>query len=176
MGGAVLGSGRVVGVIMAAAGLLLLLVGVAWLVLSNTTPAAKVLGLFLLALVILPLLGVGIYLLFRGQSEVKDYAEVQKQRMVLNIVETRGKVRIADIALEINGTREQVQNYIYDLVGKGLFTGYVNWREGVLLAQQASELEERKTCPNCGGALELAGKGVVQCPYCGSEIFLRPTA
>lgn len=176
MGGGVLGSGRVVGVIMAAAGLLLLLVGVAWLVLSNTTSAAKVLGLFLLALVILPLLGVGIYLLFRGQSEVKDYAEVQKQRMVLNMVETRGKVRIADIALEINGTREQVQKYIYDLVGKGLFTGYVNWREGVLLAQQASELEGRTTCPNCGGPLELAGKGVVQCPYCGSEIFLRPTA
>ncbi len=173
---AVLGGGRVVGAIMAVVGLLLLLVGGAWLLLSTTTPAAKVLGFFLLAVIILPFLGVGIYLLFRGQAEVKDYAEVQKQRMVLNMVETRGKVRIADIALEINGTRDQVQKYIYDLVGKGLFTGYVNWNEGVLLAQQASELSERKTCPNCGGALELAGKGVVTCPYCGSEIFLRPTA
>ena len=114
-------------------------------------------------------------MLFRGQSEVKDQAEVQKQRMVLNMVETRGKVRISDIALEINGTRDQVQKYVYDLVGKGLFTGYVNWKEGVLLAQQASELGGRTTCPNCGGALELAGKGMVVCPYCGSEIFLKPT-
>jgi DNA-directed RNA polymerase subunit RPC12/RpoP len=171
----VLGSGRVTGSILVGAGSLLLLVGIAWLILSNTTPAAKVLGLFLLGILILPLLGGGIFLLFRGQAEVKDYAEVQKQRMVLNMVETRGKVRISDIALEINGTREQVQKYIYDLVGKGLFTGFVNWREGVLLAQQASEIEGSKTCPNCGGALELAGKGVVECPYCGSEIFLRPT-
>ena len=170
-----LGSGRVVGSLLAGAGVLLLLVGISWLVLSSTTPAAKVLGLFLLGILILPLLGGGIYLLFRGQSEVKDQAEVQKQRMVLNMVETRGKVKISDIALEINGTREQVQKYIYDLVGKGLFTGYVNWREGVLLAQQASDMEANKTCPNCGGALELAGKGIVECPYCGSEIFLKPT-
>ncbi len=160
---------------LAGAGTLLLLAGIAWLVLSNTTPAAKVLGLFLLGILILTLLAGGIYLLFRGQAEVKDHAEVQKQRMVLNMVETHGKVRIADIALEINGTREQVQKYIYDLVGKGLFTGYVNWREGVLLAQQASDMEANKTCPNCGGVLELAGKGMVECPYCGSEIFLKPT-
>ena len=28
------------------------------------------------------------------------------------------------------------------------------------------------TCPNCGGALELAGKGLIRCPYCGAEIFI----
>ena len=27
-------------------------------------------------------------------------------------------------------------------------------------------------CPNCGGKLELAGKGIVTCPYCGVQIFL----
>ena len=27
-------------------------------------------------------------------------------------------------------------------------------------------------CPNCGGQLELTGKGVISCPFCGSEIFL----
>ncbi len=28
------------------------------------------------------------------------------------------------------------------------------------------------TCPNCGGQLELGGKGIIKCPYCGAEIFL----
>ena len=27
-------------------------------------------------------------------------------------------------------------------------------------------------CPNCGGQLELGGKGIIKCPYCGAEIFL----
>lgn len=170
-----LGSGRVVGTLLIVGGLLFGIIGTAWLFVSGAKAGGIVLGMVFLAILILPLLGGGIFMLFRGQSEVRDQAEVQKQRMVLNMVETRGKVRISDIALEINGSREQVQKYIYDLVGKGLFTGYVNWKDGVLLAQQASELEGRTTCPNCGGALELAGKGVVQCPYCGSEIFLKPT-
>jgi tRNA(Ile2) C34 agmatinyltransferase TiaS len=142
---------------------------------ATNSSGGRILGIMLLLIIVLPVILGGIFLLFRGQAEAKDYAEVQKQRMVLNMVETRGKVRIADIALEINGTRDQVQKYIYDLVGKGLFTGYVNWQKGELLAVDARQLNESQTCPNCGGKLELAGKGLVQCPFCGSEIFLSPS-
>ena len=169
------GSGRVVGTLLIIGGIVFGLIGTAWLFVSGAKAGGIVLGMVLLSILVLPLVAGGVFMLFKGQAEVRDYAEVEKQRTVLNMVETRGKVRIADIALEINGTRDQVQKYIYDLVGKGLFTGYVNWKDGVLLAQQASQLEASKTCPNCGGALELAGKGVVTCPFCGTEIFLSPT-
>jgi DNA-directed RNA polymerase subunit RPC12/RpoP len=171
----VLGSGRVTGALLLIAGIVFGLGGGAWLLVSGASAGGKVLGLVFLLIIILPLILGGIFLLFRGQAEARDYAEVQKQRMVLNMVETRGKVRIADIALEINGTRDQVQKYIYDLVGKGLFTGYVNWQKGELLAVDARQLNASQTCPNCGGQLELAGKGLVQCPFCGSEIFLSPS-
>ena len=176
-----LGSSRVVGVLLTAAGVVLGLGIFAWLIVSSREAAggksggAVLGGVLALACIILPLLAGGIFLLLRGQAEVKDYGEVQKERAVLNMVETRGQVKISDIALETNTTREQIQKYIYDLVGKGLFTGYVDWQKGVLMAQQASELQGRTTCPNCGGALELAGKGLVKCPYCGAEIFLSPT-
>ena len=63
---------------------------------------------------------------------------------------------------------------LYDLVGLGLFTGYVDWRKGVLHSVEAAQLQGRQTCPNCGGELELAGKGLIRCPYCGAEIFLGP--
>jgi DNA-directed RNA polymerase subunit RPC12/RpoP len=171
----VLGSGRVSGALLLIAGLVFGLGGGAWIFVATESPGGRILGLVLLLIIVLPMILGGIFLLFRGQSEAKDYAEVQKQRMVLNMVETRGKVRIADIALEINGTRDQVQKYIYDLVGKGLFTGYVNWQAGELLAVDARQLNASQTCPNCGGKLELAGKGLVQCPFCGSEIFLSPS-
>jgi hypothetical protein len=171
----VLGSGRVSGALLLIAGLVFGLGGSAWILVATNSSGGKILGIMLLLIIVLPMILGGIFLLFRGQAEAKDHAEVQKQRMVLNMVETRGKVRIADIALEINGTRDQVQKYIYDLVGKGLFTGYVNWQKGELLAVDARQLNESQTCPNCGGKLELAGKGLVQCPFCGSEIFLSPS-
>ena len=167
-----LGSGRVTGILLLVGGLVVGAIGVAWLFVSGARSGGIVLGMLLLSLLIVPLLAGGIFLMIRGQAETRDYAEVQKQRQVLNMVETRGQVRVADIALETNTSRDQVQRYIYDLVGKGLFTGYVDWKDGVLYAKQASELQGRNTCPNCGGALELAGKGLVKCPYCGAEIFL----
>ena len=59
------------------------------------------------------------------------------------------------------------------LVGRGLFSGYVDWNKGVLYSVEASQLQGRQTCPNCGAPLELAGKGLIKCPYCGAEIFLQ---
>ena len=173
-----LGSGRVTGILLTVGGIVLGLGIAVWLIVSSNEAAggrrggAVLGGVLALGCLVLPLVAGGIFLLIRGQAEVKDYAEVQKQRTVLNMVETRGEVRIADIALEIGGSRDQVQKYVYDLVGKGLFTGYVDWNGGTLHSRQASELQGRSTCPNCGGQLELAGKGLIKCPYCGVEIFL----
>ena len=170
-----LGSGRVTGALLLVGGIVLGLIGTVWLFVSGAGSGGIVLGMLLLSIIVLPLVLGGVFLLFRGQAEMRDEAEIKKQRMVLNMVETRGKVRIADIALEINGTRDQVQKYVYDLVGKGLFTGYVNWQQGELLAVDARQIQANQSCPNCGGKLELAGKGLVQCPFCGSEIFLSPS-
>jgi len=27
-------------------------------------------------------------------------------------------------------------------------------------------------CQHCNGSLELAGKGIVRCPFCGTEYYL----
>ena len=96
------------------------------------------------------------------------------QRRLLDMLMTRGQLSIVDVALELGRTREQIESDLYDLVGLGLFTGYVDWRKGVLHSVEAAQLEARTTCPNCGGELVLAGKGLIKCPYCGAEIFLGP--
>ena len=124
-------------------------------------------------LISLPFLAVGVYFLLTGRGEVKAESSVDKERAILNSVMTRGKVSIPDLAIEGNLTRDQVKDYIYDLIGKDLFRGYVNWDRGELVSAEAAQIKDG-TCPNCGGHLELAGKGLVRCPFCGTETYLSP--
>jgi len=169
------GSGKTIGIIMIVVGIAIALVAALFFAsgaASGSTTSAMILGFGLVFIVgVLPLGGVGGFLFVKGRQEAAAFAEVEKEKKVLNMVLTQGQVRVAEVALELNATHDQVKEWIYDLVGKGLFTGYINWDEGILYSKQGSELGPNK-CPNCGGQLELAGKGVVSCPYCGTEIFL----
>jgi hypothetical protein len=169
------GTGKTIGIILVMIGVLIGLVAALFFgsgYASGRMPSAMILGFGLVFIVVvLPLVGVGGFTFVKGRQEATAFAEVEKEKRVLNMVLTQGQVRVAEAALELNATRDQVKGWIYDLVGKGLFTGYINWDEGILYSKQASELGTNK-CPNCGGELELAGKGVVSCPYCGTEIFL----
>jgi len=119
----------------------------------------------------LPFLGVGLYFLLSSKGEIKQQTRADKQRTVLNAVTTRGRVGVADLAIETNSSREEIRDHIYDLIGKDLFTGYVNWDKGELVSAEAANITEGQ-CPNCGGAVQLAGKGLVKCPYCGTETYL----
>jgi len=119
----------------------------------------------------LPFLAVGIYLLLSARGEIKEESKADKERNILNAVMTRGRVTVADLAIEGNLNRDQVKSYVYDLIGKDLFRGYVNWDRGELVSAEAAQIKDG-TCPNCGGHVELAGKGLVRCPYCGTETYL----
>jgi hypothetical protein len=171
-------SARLVGLVLIGAGLFLGVVIPLWLYLGTEEGTLRgtgaIFGLALLyGVLVLPLLGGGLYFFRRGQAEAKELGQIQEQRKLLGIVSTRGQVPIAEIVLEMKSTRERVQNDLYDLVNRGLFSGYVDWSKGVLYSVEASKLQGTKTCPNCGGQLELAGKGLVKCPFCGAEIFLQ---
>jgi hypothetical protein len=169
-------SGRIIGIILVAAAALLCLGVGAWLASESAggglTLGGAALGGLLALIIAAPLVGVGVYLLIQGGREERSMAEVQQERKLLNIVKTQGQVTVSDLVLELNSDHSQVKNWIYDLVGKGLFSGYVNWEEGVLYSEQASQLRGETRCKHCGGQIQLAGKGVVSCPYCGTEYFL----
>ena len=171
-------SGKLIGMILIGAGLALLAVVVLWVgagVASHKYEdlAAPVLGIGAAVIFgVVPLVALGGFLYVKGRQEAVGMAEVQKERTLLNMVQTRGQIDVATAVLEMKVSRDTMKQYVYDLVGKGLFTGYVNWDKGMLYSRQVADMPSDR-CPNCGGALELAGKGVVQCPYCGSEIFLK---
>ncbi len=167
------GQGRTLGFILLAIAVIVFLVAVGWLLTEQTSAGGRVLGLLIVLLVfVLPLGGGGLYLLTKGRQERAEYAEIAKQKKILNMVLAQGKVTLSEVALELNAPREKVEDYVRDLVGKNLFSGAINWQDGVLWSKQASQMKADRKCPNCGGQVELAGKGVVKCPYCGSEVFL----
>ncbi len=170
-------SGRIVGLILIAAGIILGIAVTIWIFAGvdegSLQGSGAALGLaLLLGFIVLPLVGGGVFLLIRGRSEARELAVIGQQRKLLDMVKTRGQVNIDDAVLELNTTRDKVQDYLHALVGRGLFSGYVDWDKGELYSVDARELSGRSTCPNCGGQLELAGKGLIRCPYCGAEIFL----
>jgi hypothetical protein len=167
-------TGKTVGTILIIIGLVIAALGILWGLANlggelETSGFVLVVGLSII--LALPFLGVGAYLIVQGRSEESQMAEVQKEKQLLNMVATQGQVSIAEAALELDVSRDQIKAWVYDLVGKGLFSGYINWDDGLLISRRAAELRGNK-CPNCGGQVELSGKGVVSCPYCGSEIFL----
>ena len=160
---------RIIGIV-----LIIVSLGIdAWLgagLASGSRATGVALGFVLFSL---PFLAVGIYLLMSSRGEIKEESKADKERTILNSVMTRGRVSVADLAIEGNLTRDQVKAYIYDLIGKDLFRGYVNWDRGELVSAEAVQIKD-DTCPNCGGRVELAGKGLVRCPYCGTETYLSP--
>ncbi|HZD11585.1 MAG TPA: hypothetical protein VE553_09600 [Candidatus Binatia bacterium] len=169
--------GRTIGIILIAVGVIGCVILTALMgsyVLEDSLPrSAAVLGFGLGAAVLILPLAAGVFMLWKGGQEAAANVQAQKQRELLNMVKTQGQVAISDLAIEMDTSRDRVQAMLYDLVGKGLFSGYVNWDEGMLYSRQASELRDRSTCEVCGGQLELAGHGVIRCPYCGTEYFLE---
>lgn len=171
------GQGRTLGIILIVVAVIAFLVAAALLITQlssgETTASGAVLGLLIALIVfVLPLGGGGIYLLTRGKQEAAEFAEVEKQKKILNMVLAQGKVSLSDVAVELNTPIDKVEDMVRDLVGKGLFSGAINWKDGILYSKQASQLKADHKCPNCGGQLELAGKDVVECPFCGSTVFL----
>ncbi len=168
--------GRIFGIVLIVGGIVVgIVLALVMFVFSTevTTRSGAVLGFAIGTIVlVLPMIGVGVFMLWRGGQEAEAAAEANKQRQLLNMVKTRGQIGISDLVIELKSSRDEVNHMLHELVGMGLFSGYVNWDEGMLYSRQASELRKLSNCANCNGELELAGKGVIRCPYCGTEYYL----
>ena len=162
---------KTLGYILIGVGAIILLFGIVWAFGGSIqTQGGRIVAIFFAAVVAAALIGFGLYTLNKGNLESGEDVVVKRQQKLLGMVMTQGKVNIGNTAIELGVTRDQTKQLIYDLIGKQLFSGYVDWDAGMLFSADASKIKNG-TCPKCGGKLELAGKGLVKCPYCGSEVF-----
>lgn len=154
-----------------------LVIGGGWLAsglaAGSLAASGAILGFGILFVVLVAPLGIGGWVVLRrGQSEEKGKADSAEMRKILDMVTTRGSVRVSDLVLELRSDLPSVQGKIYQLVGMGVFSGYVNWDDGVLYSAEAAGMRDLTECKKCGGKLTLAGKGVIKCPFCGTEYFV----
>ena len=175
-----IGGGRVMGIIFMALSVILFLVFFSWagtaFKTSETSAGGLTLAIALAAVVLAPVFGIGAYIFRRGTAEKSQFAYVEQEKKILNMVLTQGKVTIGELVGALSQPRENVEEMIRDLVGKQLFSGAIDWSKGVLYSVESQQLTDNKKCPNCGGELTFAGKGLIKCPYCGSEVFLTKRA
>src|SRR5690606_36485617 len=108
----------------------------------------------------------------QGGQEAAEESVMQKQRQLLDILKSRGQVSVSEMAVEMQVSADTIKNMVHQLVGLQVFSGYANWQNGVLYSSDASQLRELEQCRNCGGEIQLVGKGIVTCKYCGTEYFL----
>lgn len=174
------GSGRIVGLGLMIGSVVLFIAFAGWaataLFTAETSSGGMMLGILLALVVLAPIFGVGAYLFRSGKTEQAQFAVVQQERKILNMVLAQGQVSMGELVAELQQPRDTVENMIRDLVGKQLFSGAINWEKGVLYSVESQALTDGRNCPNCGGELEFAGKGLIVCPYCGSEVFLTKNA
>ena len=169
-------TGRLIGVILIVAGVGIAIFAGLFIAVQTSEGIFDVAGaIFSAALAFIPvalLAGFGIYLYIQGGKQAAEESEMQKQRQLLDILKSRGQVRVQDMALEMNVSADKIQSMVHQLVGLQVFSGYANWKDGVLYSSDASQLRELDKCKNCGGEIELVGKGIATCKYCGTEYFL----
>lgn len=169
-------TGRLVGIILIVVGFAIAVIAGLWLALqvSNEQLASggAVVGAGIAFIPVALLVGFGIYMVVQGGKEAVEESEMRQQRNLLDIVKSRGQVGVTDLALEMNISADKVKDLVHQLVGLQVFSGYINWDEGTLYSSQAAQLRELDKCKNCGGEIQLAGKGVVACRFCGTEYFL----
>jgi DNA-directed RNA polymerase subunit RPC12/RpoP len=112
------------------------------------------------------------YLAPENQRVYSIAALAEKQRTLLGAVLARGRISLNELVIELKAPEDLVKQWVYNLVQRGQFHGFVDWQKKMLYSREAESLAVQNRCPNCGGELNLAGKGVNQCEYCGVEIFL----
>ena len=175
-----IGGGRTVGVVLMLISTVLLVAFGAWasvaLMTSETTSGGLVLGMVIAVAVLGPVFGIGAYVFRKGTAEQTEFASVKQEKKILNMVLTQGQVTIAELVAELEAPRESIEEMIRNLVGKQLFSGAINWEKGILYSVESQDLTTDRKCTNCGGELTFAGKGLIACPDCGSEVFLTKRA
>jgi hypothetical protein len=98
----------------------------------------------------------------------------EQQRLLLAWVNLRGRIRMDELAGLLQASPAATTDWLYQLVQRGQFGGYVNWRSKTIYAATVQKIGLNSQCPECGGAIAPAPAQRIVCTSCGTEMFGQP--
>ncbi len=139
---------------------------------QNVSALRVVSDLALLLVFLFPgLVGGVVYLWSRARVKALEQQHRDQRERLLGMVRAHAQLPFQEILRTLGMNRQEALSLLYELIGEGKFSGYVDWSTETLYTYPAVETEYTH-CPNCGAPLEAVGYGVVKCPYCGATLFL----
>ncbi len=134
-----------------------------------------------LAIMILPLIGRGLYMVSQGRKYKELGKMYEKYRYVIS---GKSKIYIDEIAGSVNSSYDVVVKELEFLILKGvLYGGYIDKSSKMLVSPAryvGNNISHKKTteedrakkstslkCPNCGG---VNPANIIECEYCGTPL------
>ncbi len=96
----------------------------------------------------------------------------QKQRDLVSVAWGRGRASVSELAAELRLSPPRLHALLLTALEAGTFSGFIDTRTGEVVSASLRDLRDGRSCPSCGGQMELAGRGVIVCGYCRAEVFL----
>lgn len=88
---------------------------------------------------------------------------------LFTILKDRQEMSFAEIGEALGVSEQEAHLAVRHLITKKLFTGYVNWAEGIVYPRPDMTFEEA-TCPACGSVVKTTPRGTKKCAACGAEL------
>jgi len=110
---------------------------------SADQPLGSLLGVALIGFVPSALLaGYGAYQYIRvgEEPDVIPDIDVRQQRELVDLIHERGMVTISDASHQLGISEPDVRDAIYQLLELEIFTGDVDWNQGVIYSQKTRKL------------------------------------
>ncbi len=94
---------------------------------------------------------------------------MNRDKKLLEIFKDRTEISFDEISVELGISERDAYQAVRHLITKKLFTGYVNWGEGLVCPRPDMTIEETN-CPACGSAVKTTPRGTKKCVACGAEL------
>lgn len=120
-----------------------------------------------------PIFGFGIYrYASSAQAEAHLVAdEMEKPRQLLDILKANGQADLETLSRELGSSADEIKAMIDDLISLELFSGIINWDEGIIALIDPNVLKLIDTCKNCHNPISMKESGVTICPHCGTQYY-----